>query len=800
MMNRSPRWLRLLRASAPWVIGVSVCMQVPGQALAQSGEDFDRRILPVMPAPFTGKVGEGPAQSQAAFRQEVKAPTGAPNVLIVMTDDVGFAAASAFGGLIPTPALDALSARGLRYNNFHTTAMCSPSRAALLTGRNHHAVGMGTLSDYAEGYPGYDARIPKSAATIAETLKQNGFSTAFFGKHHNVPKSENSVAGPFDHWPTGLGFDYFYGFLGSQTDQFNPGLIRGVSRVDEPGEGPLDKLLVDDAIAWVHNIKAAKPDKPFFAYLAPGTAHAPLQAPADWIARFKGKFDAGWDKSREQIFARQKAAGIVPKNAVLTPRPAMIPAWSSLSSDQKRVAARMMEIYAAQLAFQDAQFGRLVDELRRMGELDNTVVIFIEGDNGASAEGGEGGTTNDFGRLVNKPPESEAWLVKQLDALGSAETHAHYPAGWAWAMNTPFQLFKRFASHLGGVRNGMVISWPKGIDKQGEVRSQFTHLTDIVPTVLDMVGVPAPLRVNGVDQQPMAGFSLRPTFAVPSTPSPHRLQYFEMLGNRALYQDGWLASTIPPADVQATSVSGRIGTGRPVPATEYQWQLFDLTHDFSQSRDLSARYPDRLAAMRAEWTAQAERNNVFPINSFIPATRGSADVDAHMPVRDRYEYWGSDVRASLGTDPPILTRSHALTAEITLHSEPATGVIASYGNRFAGWSLYLKNGILTLHEAYSDQPEHQYSVRARTTVPVGRSVVGYRLDYLKEGGAHVVLTINGTSVGEATFPHKINRVDQTETFDIGRDLGGPVVGEYDGRGVFPGEIARVQISTDGKPD
>ena len=767
----------------------------PAFAIAAADYRPDRTVLPIQPPPFNGVIGDDAARSTPSFPAEVKAPAGAPNVIVVMTDDVGFAASSAFGGVIPTPALDTIATNGLRYNNFHTTAMCSPSRAALLTGRNHHAVSMGSLTDLTTGYPGYWARLPKSAATIAEVLRQNGFNTAFFGKHHNVPKPQNSVAGPFDNWPTGLGFEYFYGFVGPETDQWHPALVRGTSRLQPPGDKTLDRLMADDAISWIHNQKAAAPDKPFFIYYAPGSAHAPHQAPADWIARFKGKFDAGWDVTREQIFRQQKAQGVIPANAVLTPRPPHVPAWDSLSADEKRIEARLMEIYAAQLAYQDDQFGRIFAELKRMGQFDNTLIMFIEGDNGASFEGGEVGNGNTMAKLTSNPEESTEWLLSQLDKFGGPESHNNYPRGWAWAMNTPFQLFKRFASHLGGIRNGMVIPWPERIKSGGNFRPQFTHLIDVMPTVLEATGVPAPRMVNGVAQQPMNGVSIVSTFASPKSESPRKVQYFELLGNRSIYNDGWLASSIPPDWFDSTSSVQKPGEPPKTPPLEYKWALYDLRKDFSQSRDLSEQHPEKLKAMETLWWQEARKNNVLPIDNSLTAARLNADSNAHGGDRPSYIYWGGDISVATGSEPPINRRSFVLTGDVQVDADGGSGVIAAYGNRFGGWSFYLKNGIPMVHQAFTEQPQHQFVVRGDSRLLAGKHIVSYEVSY-RPGyrGADVVIRLDGRQVASGQMAQTVRMVDTTENFDIGHDSDLTVTKDYADDGRFSGRIEKVTVT------
>lgn len=783
----------LLSAASAMVLASTTFAQ--GGAAGGGGAEV---VLPPPQQPFAGVIGEIPESSRPVFPARATAPKGAPNVLLIMTDDVGFAASSVFGGLIPTPALDRLAASGLRYNNFHTTAMCSPSRAALLTGRNSHNAGMGALSEFAQGFPGYYGEFGKSTASVAEILRQNGYNTAFFGKHHGIDVTANSVAGPFDSWPTALGFDYFYGFVASGTDQWFPALYRDNQRVEAPTGEVLDKMLVDDAIRWVHTQKGAAPDKPFFLYLAPGTAHAPLQAPKDWIAKFRGRFDAGWDVVREQIFAQQRKQGVVPPGTKLTPRPGIVPAWDSLTTGQKQVAARLMEVYAAQLAYQDHQFGLLIDELQRMGQLDNTLVIFVEGDNGASSEGGPRGTSDDTGRLVNQQPESDEWLLSQLDRFGGPHSRAHYPIGWAWAMATPFQYFKRYASHLGGIRNGMVTSWPARINARGEQRSQFEHLVDVVPTILDAAGIAAPTMVNGVAQKPMDGRSFADTFASAMARGSHRIQYFEQIGNRSIYQDGWFASTIPPEEALNVVNTGK-GAGSPL---DYKWALYDLNTDFSQSTDLAARYPDRLKAMQDLWWSEAKRNNVLPINNKIDAARSEAELLARNPVRSRYTYWGPTGPLERGVAPPILNHSFSLTADLSLPSAGGDGVIAAIGDEYGGWSFYLDKGRPTVVQAFSQQREHVYRLQSSDALPSGKEAkVTLKVSYLPGSReTDVALESNGRTLASRRFANHVNMVAQGEGFAIGEDAGMAVTDAYTKGGVFSGAIRRVDIDIMADPN
>src|SRR5215467_12942754 len=539
-------------------------------------------VLPVPQPQFRGVIGRKASDSTPDFPKGVTAPTGAPNVLLIMTDDTGFGAARTFGGPIPTPTLDRLAKSGLRYNQFHTTALCSPTRAALLTGRNHQSVGMGNITEFATGYPGYTSIIPKSAGTVGNILVDNGYNTAWFGKHHLVPEWMQGPGGPYDQWAGGLGFEYFYGFLGGDTDQFHPALFENTTPVLPPVGDPnyiLIRDLADRSINWIRTQHAAAPDKPFLLYLAPGNSHAPHHASKEWIAKFRGQFDQGWDKVREETLARQIRLGIVPPGTVLTPRPREIPAWDSLNDDQKKVYARMMEVYAATVAECDHEIGRVLDALQASGQLDNTLVIYLEGDNGASAEGTMQGTTSEVSAQF--APESLEYLVSMIDQLGSDRTYNHYPIGWAHAMDTPFQWTKQVASHFGGTRNGMVISWPKRIKAKGEIRSQFHHIIDIVSTILEAAGVQMPESIDGVKQKPLEGVSMVYTFDDATAKDRHTTQYFEIVGNRGIYHDGWLACTGPLRLPWVT-----VGVS-PNP-DDFKWELYHVVEDFSQAEDLAS--------------------------------------------------------------------------------------------------------------------------------------------------------------------------------------------------------------------
>ena len=748
--------------------------------------------LPRPDAPFAGVAGQTLATSKPFFAPAIKAPTGAPNILIVLTDDTGFGASSTFGGPVPTPSLDRLAREGLSYNRFHTTAMCSPTRASVLTGRNHHAVGSGIVTDTGSGFPGYTGDIPRSAATIAEVLRQHGYNTAMFGKHHNTPNGQLSAAGPFDHWPTGLGFEYFYGFLGGDTNQWHPRLFRGIQRVETPDtigqDATLDKFLVDDAIDWLHNHIAVAPDKPFLMYAALGTNHSPHQAPAEWIAKFRGKFDMGWDAIRAPILKRQKELRVVPRDTVLTPRPAGIPAWDSLSADERRVHARMMEVFAAMLAYQDHQFGRLLDELDRTGVRENTLILFIEGDNGSSPEGEPDGTMNELGRIANRVPEDLQYKLSMLDQMGGPNTYQLYPVGWGWAMDTPFQWTKQVGSHLGGTRNGLVVSWPRGIGDKGGIRSQFTHVIDIAPTLYEVTGIEPPATVNGIEQQRIDGTSFRYSFDDAKAPERHTTQYFEMLANRAIYHDGWMASTTP-----ARLPWGLGGSG--ISPTDYQWELYNLDRDYAQAHNIAASNPAKLAELKALWETEAERNHVFPLDDTQGGARSVGSMRPEDVPRPSYVYWGSGISAPVSRAPMLGVFPFSVEADVVVPAAGLDGVLAAIGSRFGGWSFYFEAGRPVVVHAYSQQPRHVYRVAADTAVPPGRVKLGYVFTphgKVGEGGT-LTISVDGKQIAEGVIEHTaIMPAGLGETFDTGRDTGATVI-DYPGSNAFTGEIDRIEV-------
>ena len=743
-------------------------------------------VLPAPPPIFKGKIGNTVATSTPDFPQPVKAPKGAPNVLLILTDDVGSAVSSPFGGPVPTPNFQKLADTGVRYTRFHTTAMCSPTRAALITGRNHHSNATGVIMELGTGYPGYNSVMPKTNGSIAEILKQNGYSTAWFGKNHNVPDWQTSQAGPFDLWPTGLGFEHFYGFIGGETDQWHSAIFEGTSPVEserQTGADPthFDELMADKAIDWLHQQNSMAPDKPFFAYFAPGSGHGPHASPKEWIARFKGRFDEGWDVQRERTLAQQIKLGILPVGTKLTPRPKEIPAWDSLDADQKPVFARMMEVYAGTIAHEDHQIGRVIDAIRESGELDNTIIIFIQGDNGASTEGTLQGTTNELGATGNRVPESIGYLTSMIDKLGGPESSGHYPVGWAHAMNAPFQWAKVVASHFGGTRNNMVISWPGHIKDGGGLRDQFSHVVDIMPTILEATGVAAPDVLNGVAQKPVEGISLAYSFDAPTAPARHRTQYFELMSNRGIYHDGWMASTTPKR--LPWVVSG------PDPKPEdFKWELYHVADDASQAVDLAAKNPAKLAEMQAIFDAEARKYNVLPLDSSYAARAAAALRPSLAAGRNSFDYYPGTVRVPEGTAPNTKNRSFRITAKVDVPAGGANGVLATQGGNFGGWGLFVDGGKPAFAYAFSNQPQHKFRIAAPTALAPGKHVVMFDLNHgggVPGSGATGVLSVDGVRVAEGPIPNTIpTRYSLDETFDVGEDTGTAVVADYSTRMPF----------------
>lgn len=758
----------------------------------------------LVPAAAVGQQGQGSAPAQKFYGRVLnessppawpaipKAPQGAPNVILVITDDVGFGANSTFGGPVPTPVLDGLAKRGLKYNQFNTSALCATTRAALLTGRNPHRVGLGHIPEQATGYDGYNTVIPKSAGTIAQALVQNGYSTAAFGKWHLTPTWEQTGIGPYDHWPSGMGFQYFYGFLPGATDQFSPRLIENNNPVEPPHDDPnyiFEKDMADHAIRWIHKQQSIAPDKPFFMYYAPGTAHSPHHAPKEWIEKFRGKFDQGWDAVRDQTFAQQKAMGVIPKDAVLTPRPASLPAWSSLTADQKRLYARYMEAFAAALAYTDHEFGRVIDSLRETGEFDNTLIIFIQGDNGASAEGSPTGLFYQHSLMTGKP-EDEKWVMDHIDEIGGPNSYPLYPSGWGWATNAPFSYWKQVASHFGGTRDGLVISWPKQIKEVGGLRSQYSYVSDIMPTILEAARIEAPERVNNVEQMSLDGISLVYSFDNANAPARRTTQVYEMFENLGIYHNGWMAGTLPKRDAWDIFADPKTG----VSIDTRKWVLYDVSKDFTQSRDLSAQYPQKLKDMQALFWAEAARNNILPLHDLSQGGEGRPSLEAG---RKLFTYYPGMIRLPDFSSPYVTGRSYALTAKVVIPQGGAQGMLITQGDRYGGYAFYLKDGRPTFH--YNALGPDRFTVSASEAVPAGPHELRayFKSDANKpSSGGTVMLSIDGRKVAEGRIPFTLPGRTAL-TLSVGQAAVSPVTDEMPVSGSkFSGELRSVTVELD----
>lgn len=675
------------------------------------------------------------------YPQQPSAPAQAPNVLLIMTDDVGFSASTSFGGVIPTPTFDSLALTGLRYNAFHTTAMCSPTRAALLTGRNHHAVGSGAISNLATDQVGYTSVIPDSAATIGRVLQLNGYDTAWVGKNHNTPVWETGPAGPFNHWPNAMGFDYFYGFNAAMADQFSPELVENRNPIDPPARDPgynLDRDLADHLLHWMQIHHTVRGARPFFAYWAPGTLHSPHQVSADWIARFKGQFAMGWDKLREQTFERQKQLGIIPADAVLTPRPEAMPAWDSLTKDEQSAASRMMEVAAAQLAQSDYQIGRVIDWLKKSGQFDNTLIIFIQGDNGASDES-INGANNEMASLNGIEPTYRE-LERNIESHGGPFAFGNYPAPWAWATNTPFQWGKEIASHLGGLRDALAISWPARIRSTG-LRTQFAHVIDIAPTIYEAAGIKPPLSVDGVKQQQIDGTSLLYSFNDPAAPSRHTEQYFEMLGNRAYYSNGWLASTTPvvaPWDRHHAAVD----------PYKFHWELYDLNKDYSQGTDVAAQFPAKLAELKKKFDKAATLNHVYPLGADLMTRFAPSNRPDLLAGLNHFTYYPGDTRYPSNSFPG-LQKGWSATAHVTVGSSQARGPLLITGDLFGGYGLTIENGFPVFLYNPTGREQERVELTGQLPLAAGSHDISVRFEPHPAGGAqavNLILSVDGKQV------------------------------------------------------
>ncbi len=763
--------------------------------MAARAHEPQRGSLPIPDRAHSPIVTYDARDPRSAFPpiEPIRPPAGAPNVLLVLLDDVGFAASSAFGGAISTPTAERLAASGLRYTRFHTTALCAPTRTALLTGRNHHSVGMGCVPEIATSAPGYSSMRPNTAAPLPEILRLNGYSTAMFGKCHEVQFWETSPMGPFDRWPTGSGFEHFYGFLGGETNQYAPSLYEGTTPV-EPAttadEGyHLTEDLADRTIEWVRQQQALMPGKPFFAYLAPGATHAPHHAPKAWSDRYAGRFDAGWDALREEIVARQRAMGIIPPDAPLTDRPDEIPAWEDMPDTLKPVLARQMEVYAGFLEHVDHHVGRVVDALDELGVLEDTLVLYLVGDNGASAEGTVHGSFNELlmfnGAASIETPEM---LMSRIDDFGGPGAYNHYAVGWAHAMDTPYQWTKQVASHWGGTRNGAIVHWPRRIAATGEVRTQFHHVIDVAPTILEVAGIPAPTHVHGVQQLPLHGVSMASTFDDAAAPETHTLQYFEVFVNRGIYHEGWTAVT-------RHSTPWVVG---PLPSFDDDvWELY-APDDWTQSNDLAAEQPERLRELQRLFLIEATRYGVLPLDDrrverFDAATAGRPQL-IHGTTQTLYGGMGRLTESSVIN---IKNRSHAITARFTVPDAPVTtGVLVAQGGSFGGWALYLLDGRPVY--CYNLFGLQRFKVASDLQVAPGTHELRMAFDYDGGGpakGGEVTLLLDGVAVADGRLPATEPLVFSTdETTDVGSDTATPVSDDYTpATSRFPGRIDWVRI-------
>ncbi len=786
-----------MRTSLRSSLGLAIVLELVGAApaLAQDAaparvvHPTDRTVLPIPEPSYPHSRVFDVRNATPPPRFEVTAPAQAPNVLIVLIDDMGFGQSSAFGGPIHMPTVERLANDGLRYNQFHTTALCSPTRSALLSGRNQHTNNFGSIAETATSFPGQTGQRPDSVAPLAKMLRLNGYSTAAFGKNHETAPWEVSPSGPTDRWPTRSGFDKFYGFMGGETNQWAPLIYDGMNPVEPPQDPNYNFMtdMTDQAIDWLRYQKSLTPDKPFFIYFAPGATHAPHHVPKQWIAKYEGKFDQGWDALREETLARQKRLGVVPADTKLAPKPAAIKDWATLTADEKKLFARQMEVFAGFGEYADTEVGRLIEAVVELDQLDDTLIFYIVGDNGASAEGGMVGLYNEA-TYFNGVHETVEDILEHYDQLGGPTTYPHYAAGWAVAGDTPFTWTKQVAGSYGGTRNGMVIHWPKGIATKGEVRSQWHHVIDITPTILESAGLPEPKIVDGTPQTPIEGVSLVYTFADAKARSRHTTQYFEIFGNRGIYHDGWLAGTVHRAAWEFT----------PRATLEKDtWELYDTRSDFSLANDLAAANPQKLSDLQKLFMKEAVKYSVLPLDDrtlerLNAALVGRPDL---MAGRTSLTVYQGMVGISENAFINVKNRSHTITAEVEIAKKAADGVLLAQGGRFGGWALYLKNGKPTY--TYNWLGLQRYTVAAKHALPVGSSTIRFEFTYggggLGKGGA-AALFVDGKQAA-------MGRIDQTQCCvfslddgaDVGADHGTAVSPDYDVPSEFSGTIGEVTI-------
>jgi arylsulfatase A-like enzyme len=771
----------LLAATAPWA------------AVAQATDKLDRTVLPVAEPKRAVSTEIDARNVKPPPRFQVNAPKGAPNVVIVLIDDMGFGVPSTFGGPVAMPTMDKLAQNGLRYNNFHTTAVCSPTRVALKAGRNHHTMNMAFITEMATGFPGATGQVPDAAAPLAETLRHNGYSTAAFGKWHETASWEISVAGPFDRWPTRQGFDKFYGFFGGETNQWAPLLYDGVTHLELPNDPNYHFMtdMTDKARAWIKHQKAMAPDKPAFVYFAPGATHAPHHVPRSWIERWKGKFDQGWDKLREQTLARQIAMGVVPAGTKLAPKPPAIKDWDKLSADEQRLFARQAEVFAAFAEYTDHEIGRMLQAFEEAGQADNTLVFYIAGDNGTSGEGGENGMYSEM-TYFNGVQEKVEDMLKLIDKWGGPETYPHMAAGWAVALDAPFAWMKQVGSDFGGTRNGMVVSWPKGIKSKNEIRSQFGHVIDVAPTVLQAARLPEPKMVNGVKQIPIEGTSLAYSFDDGKAKERHTTQYFEISGNRGIYHEGWFARTIHRAPWEAKP-------RRPLKDNS-AWELFDVRSDFSLANDLAAKHPKKLAELQKLYLKEAGKYHVLPMDDRVFERLDGAAVGRPDLMRGRTSITLSEGMTGMmeAVFPNVKNRSKTITAEIEVPAEGGNGTVIAQGGRFGGWSLYVKDGMPAYD--YNFLGLQRTSIVSPKKLAAGKAELRFQFDYDGGGpakGGMGTLFVNGEKVAEGRIPAtQPGLFSADETADVGIDLGTPVVETIgaEAKSRFTGRIPKLTVN------
>lgn len=781
-----------MRTSTTATILFALCACVAPHTVVAQADNLNRTILPVAEAARDAVTTLDARNAKVPPRFDVKAPQGAPNVVIVLIDDMGFGVPTAFGGPVSMPTLDKLAQEGLRYNNFHTTALCSPTRAALKSGRNHHTVNMGFITEMATGFPGATGQIPASTAPLAEMLRLNGYATGAFGKWHETAAWETSVAGPTDRWPMRQGFDKFYGFLGGETNQWAPFIFDGTAQVELPNDPNYHFMtdMTDKARAWIRHQKAMSPDKPAFVYFAPGATHAPHHAPKAWIDRWKGKFDQGWDKMREETLARQIKLGVVPAGTKLAGKPPAIKDWDALSADEKRLFARQAEVFAAFAEYTDFEIGRLLMAFDEVGQADNTLVFYIAGDNGTSGEGGQNGMFNEY-TYFNGVQEKVDDMLKLIDKWGDSDTYPHMAAGWSVALNAPFGWMKQVPSDFGGTRNGMVISWPQRIKAKNEVRTQFGHVIDVAPTILEALALPEPTMVNGVRQIPMAGVSLAYTFDNPKAPERHTTQYFEIAGNRAIYHDGWFARTIHKAPWEAKP--------RRALSDNSAWELFDVRSDFSLSSDIAAKNPAKLAELQALFLKEAEKYGVLPIDDRVFERLDAALVGRPDLMAGRTSITLAEGMTGMleGVFVNVKNRSKTITADIEVLANGGNGTLIAQGGRFGGWSLYVKDGVAAYD--YNFLGLQRTSITSSKKLAAGPAQVRLQFDYDGGGpakGGMATLFVNGEKVGEGRIAiTQPGMFSADETADVGIDLGTPVVEAIgaEAKSRFTGRIPRLTV-------